>query len=74
MILVRPYNSKDFLLIYEIEAIRLIKSDITDHFFKRNKPNFPKKVSLGANSVGYFESDVNRYLNNIKNLNEVIYA
>lgn len=36
MILVRPYNSKDFLLIYEIEAIRLIKSDITDHFFKRN--------------------------------------
>ena len=38
------------------------------------KPNFPKKVSLGGNSVGYFESDVNRYLNNIKNLNEVIYA
>ena len=38
------------------------------------KPNFPKKVSLGANSVGYFESDVNLYLNNIKNLNEVIYA
>lgn len=36
LILVRPYNSKDFLLIYEIEAIRLIKSDITDHFFKRN--------------------------------------
>ena len=36
LILVRPYNSKDFLLIYEMEAIRLIKSDITDHFFKRN--------------------------------------
>ena len=38
------------------------------------KPNFPKKVSLGANSVGYLESDVNQYLNEIKKTNEVLHA
>jgi len=38
------------------------------------KPNFPKKVSLGANSVGYFESDVNQYLNEIKKTNGVLHA
>ena len=38
------------------------------------KPNFPKKVNLGANSVGYFESDVNKYLNEIKKPNEVLYG
>ena len=30
------------------------------------KPDFPKKIYLGARTVGYFESDVNLYLNSIK--------
>lgn len=38
------------------------------------KPNFPKKVSLGANSVGYFESDVKQYLNLIKSQEELLYV
>lgn len=38
------------------------------------KPDFPKKISLGARAVGYFESDVNLYLNSIKQNGDDLYV
>ncbi|WP_439234344.1 helix-turn-helix transcriptional regulator [Lonepinella koalarum] len=29
---------------------------------KRYRPDFPKKISLGANSIGYLESEINAYI------------
>ena len=29
---------------------------------KRYRPDFPKKIKLGANSVGYLESEVNAFI------------
>ena len=45
-----------------------------DQNSKYFKPDFPKKVSLGTNSVGYFESDVTQYLKTIKKQGEILYA
>ena len=29
---------------------------------KRYRPDFPKKIQLGVNSVGYLESEINSYI------------
>ncbi|OOF51068.1 hypothetical protein BKK54_04815 [Rodentibacter genomosp. 1] len=29
---------------------------------KRYRPDFPKKIQLGVNSVGYLESEINAYI------------
>ena len=34
---------------------------------KRYRPDFPKKIQLGANSVGYLESEINAYILSLAN-------
>lgn len=32
---------------------------------KRYRPEFPKKIQLGANSVGYLESEINAFIQSL---------
>lgn len=32
---------------------------------KRYRPDFPKKIQLGANSVGYLESEINAFIQSL---------
>nr|WP_025218001.1 AlpA family phage regulatory protein [Mannheimia varigena] len=32
---------------------------------KRYRPEFPKKIHLGANSVGYLESEINAFIQSL---------
>lgn len=32
---------------------------------KRYRPDFPKKIRLGANSVGYLESEINAFIQSL---------
>lgn len=32
---------------------------------KRYRPDFPKKIKLGANSVGYLESEINAFIQSL---------
>lgn len=32
---------------------------------KRYRPDFPKKIYLGANSVGYLESEINAFIQSL---------
>lgn len=34
---------------------------------KRYRPDFPKKIQLGANSVGYLESEINAFIQSLAN-------
>jgi prophage regulatory protein len=34
--------------------------------YERNIPNFPKRRQLGPNTVGYFESEVQVYIESLK--------
>lgn len=34
---------------------------------KRYRPDFPKKIQLGANSVGYLESEITAYIAKLAN-------
>ena len=34
---------------------------------KRYRPDFPKKIQLGDNSVGYLESEINSYIAKLAN-------
>ena len=68
----RIIRAKEFLTILGVSKSTFYTwQDKNSAYYK---PNFPKKVSLGANSVGYFESDVNQYLNEIKKTNGVLHA
>lgn len=37
-------------------------SDWQNPKHKRYRPDFPKKIRLGANSVGYLESEINAFI------------
>lgn len=32
---------------------------------KRYRPDFPKKIRLGANSIGYLESEINTFIQSL---------
>lgn len=32
---------------------------------KRYRPDFPKKIQIGANSVGYLESEINAFIQSL---------
>lgn len=68
-----PTNAPKAKIIRRLEVMSLLgisKSTFADWQNPKSprfRPEFPKKIQLGANSVGYLESEINEFIQSLAN-------